>query len=537
MRSIDVKQLRKAGRAARFWVPMAAFFSVVGLALVACFAPPLESPKPNQGRVRQLTIPQNLKNKVDILFMLDNSNSMESMQTELKNRFTQFFKPFMDLADKNTFADLHIGVVSSDYGAGATGAPGCSPSGLSGGGDQGKLIAIGKKANANCQKPKGSNFIEYQFSSGTPVHNLPMNQGLVETFTCMASLGANGCGFEHQLESVYAALHNNITDNQGFLRDDALLVVVFLTNEDDASAPPDSDVFDKNKVAQYGYEDSYSRQTRFAVMCGDPAQFPPYQDSGGQLTNCQPAPNADGISGPGKQYDVARYREFFTLPRVQGGVKDSPLDVVLVGIDASEEPFTVILSNPGTPSGQPYVTCNQLNEASNPPCVPVLQHSCVNPRNPNFFGDPAVRLNNVIKSVKQNFVTSICEDDYTPALDTAAKLIVSTLGFGCIRDAFPKDPQNKLIIQCNVQDVTLEADGSETKTVIPACDNPASPTVIPCWVIEPKEACGSLETDVTKRISPDGVGFSVRRGETNGIPNQAPPHTSALVECATTAGQ
>ena len=154
--------------AARFWVPLAAFFAVVGLALVACFAPPLESPKPVQGRVRTLTIPQNLKDKVDILFMLDNSNSMDAMQLELRNRFGQFFKPFQDLAEKGVYADLHIGVVSSDYGAGNTGAPGCTPSGLSGGGDQGKLIGLGKKAGAQCQKPKGSNFIEYRFGN-TPV--------------------------------------------------------------------------------------------------------------------------------------------------------------------------------------------------------------------------------------------------------------------------------------------------------------------------------------------------------------------------------
>ena len=513
-------------RNARFWVPVAAFFSVIGLALVACLAPPLESPKPVQGRVRTLNIPQNLKNKVDILFMLDNSNSMDSMQSELRNRFGQFFKPFQDLADKGTYADLHIGLVTSDYGAGATGAPGCTPSGLSGGGDQGKLIGIGKKAMASCQKPKGSNFIEYQFNAMGPVSNLPLNQNLLETFTCMASIGAQGCGFEHQLESVYAALHNNIIENQGFLRDEAILVVVFLTNEDDASAPPDTDVFDKNQVAKYGYEDSYSRQTRFAIMCGNPAVFPPYNDSNGALADCQAAPNPDGISGPGKQYDIQRYKDFFSLPRVQGGVKDSPLDVVLVGIDAPETPVQVILSNPGTPAGQPYIPCGALNESSNPPCVPVLQHSCVNPQNMNFFGDPSVRLNAVIRSVKQFAITSICENDYTPALTEAAALIVSTLGFGCIRDAFPRDMNNNLVTECNVKDVTLNPDGTESRTPVAKCDD--SKSNVPCWVIEQKTECAPP-------VSPDGVGFTIYRGETNGVPNQAPPHTSALVECATTA--
>src|SRR5204863_1090260 len=189
-------------------------------------------------------IPQNLKNKVDILFLIDNSNSMDAMQLELQNRFPQFFQPFIDVASKPmnaTLADLHIGVITSDYGAGATGAPGCAPSP---GGQQGRLQARGAKAATNCKTPVGANFIQYVFDQGGNAgpNNLPLGQNLVETFTCMASVGASGCGFEHTLEAVYAALHNNLPENVGFLRDEARLVVVFLTNEDDGSAPPDSDI-------------------------------------------------------------------------------------------------------------------------------------------------------------------------------------------------------------------------------------------------------------------------------------------------------
>src|SRR6185503_8489077 len=92
---------------------------------------------------------------------------------------------------------------------------------------------------------------------------------------------------------------------------------------------------------------SYSRQTRFGVMCGNPAVFPPYGSSNGPLSDCQSAPNPDG-SGPGKLYDVQRYKDFFALPRVQGGVKDSPLDVVLVGIDAFDTPVEVALIDAAT---------------------------------------------------------------------------------------------------------------------------------------------------------------------------------------------
>ncbi len=283
------------------------------------------------------------------------------MIEELKTRFSQFFKIFQDLADRGTFVDLHVGVVTSDYGAGATGAPGCQ---RSPGGDRGRLQPIGVAAAPACMPPIGANYVAYDFANGGAGNNLPSGQDLVTTFTCMASVGDHGCGFEHTLEAAYAALHNNLPENAGFLRDDALLTVVFLTNEDDASAPPDTDLYDKT-LPQYGYLDSY-RATRFGVLCGDgPGGLPPYGDSGGQLPGCRAAPDP-----PGKLYDVQRYIDFFNLPALKGGVKANPIDVVLVAIDAPSAPFEVVLSNPGTPGGDPYPPCGPLDENSNPPCVP-----------------------------------------------------------------------------------------------------------------------------------------------------------------------
>jgi hypothetical protein len=476
----------------------------------------------------ELSFPQSTRNKIDVLFMIDNSPGMDAMQADLKSKFAGFVKAFQDLADQGTYLDLHIGVVTSDYGAGATGAPGCTPSSLVGGGDQGKLQALGKKADPSCVKPKKANYIEYAFGPMGPISsNLPDNTDLLTEFGCMASVGSSGCGFEHQLESVYAALHGNIPENRGFLRDDALLEVIFFTNEDDASAPPDSDIFDKNKVAQYGFEDSYSRQTRFAVQCGDPRAFPPYADSGGPLPGCVPAPNLDGVSGPGKQYGVNRYIWFFNSVRAQGGAKDSPLDVVLIAIDAPEDPFQVLLSNPATPAGQPYRSCGLLDEASNPPCVPVLQHSCVNPTKPSLFGDPAVRLNTVVRSVLQHQVQSICDDDYSLAVKFAT-WGPDTIGVGCIPKALPRDAMGNLKLDCVVEDVIQNADGTITRNELRQCDATASN--IPCWTIDPNDRCAGAGG--LPGISPDGVGLTIHRGQTGGLDNPAPPHTTTHLDCA-----
>src|SRR5206468_1785318 len=62
-------------------------------------------------------------------------------------------------------------------------------------------------------------------------------------FRCTAGLYLDGCGLEQQLEAVYRALvyhdasdrADNADPNAGFLRDDALLAIVLLTDEEDGS--------------------------------------------------------------------------------------------------------------------------------------------------------------------------------------------------------------------------------------------------------------------------------------------------------------
>src|SRR5262249_41877746 len=148
------------------------------------------------------------------------------------------------------------------------------------------------------------------------------------------------------------------------------------------------------------------RSTRFGIVCGDPPTLPPYDSSHGPLTNCHPAPNP-----PGKEFDVQRYIDRFTLPSARGGLKRDPADVALFAIDAPSSPVEVVLSNPGTP-GNSSSQCAPLNEMSNPPCVPELRLICTDA---NFGGGsaaPAVRLNAVVESATNHARFDVCADDY-----------------------------------------------------------------------------------------------------------------------------
>ena len=71
---------------------------------------------------------------------------------------------------------------------------------------------------------------------------------LENVFTCIAALGETGCGFEHQFAAVPRALGADgrpaPAENQGFLRPDAYLAIVLVTNEDDCSASPGVPLYD-----------------------------------------------------------------------------------------------------------------------------------------------------------------------------------------------------------------------------------------------------------------------------------------------------
>lgn len=497
-------------------------------AATACLNPPVEAPTTTVVQQTPVRVPQNANNAVDVLFMVDNSLSMDAMQAELKSKFGDFLQVFQDLAKNGTAADLHIGVVTSDYGAGATGAGSCAPYGNNGQG--GLLVPKGATADANCQPPTNNlPYISYVYagdSSGNGSGNLPAGQDLQTTFTCMASVGSNGCGFEAQLESAYQGLKNT-NQNAGFLRDSALLAVVFVTNEDDGSAGPKGAMYDQSNTSTYGDFDTY-RQTRFGVFCNNaPIPYGDGMDMA-NLQNCAAAPNSN--DDPGLLIDISKYQNAFKLPLAQGGIKTFPTDVLLFAIDGPVSPFSTILANPqsglgtttglnGQPTTPNYSTCGPtLNSTT---CQMRLQHSCQNQAQPAFFADPAVRIQAVVQSVMFNQTSSICGEDltqppdFTKALTDLGMLISSQISPGCI-PAKLEDASNP---QCIVDDVTEMSDGTEKIVPIPACAT-APANTFPCWKVEQKKACATL--------SPDGVGISIDR---NGM--DAPPNTNASVECST----
>jgi hypothetical protein len=393
------------------------------------------------------------RDKVDILFMIDNSVSMGPKQAALNANFPELVTRIQTLATSGAPASFHIGVVDSDLGAGpSTSIPGCQPDGHGG-----KLHTAADPTAQNLpaacaafQLDPMESFINYD--SGTGVSNVT-GVDLGTAFTCLSAVGERGCGFEHQLESVYRAL-TDPTINTGFLRTDALLVVVWLTDEDDCSAPADSPLFDPSSagIAQYGVLQSF-RCTQFGITCDGK----PLTGAALSSNNCAP------VTG-GPLFDVKRYADLFTAPRAAGGLKDGSSDVLLVSLAAPPSPVIVETTQPC--SGQP----------SAPSCAE-LAHSCVAAGSPAFFGDPAVRIHAVMASTVNGIEAPICVTDYTSTLDVMADVMGARMRTGCLPGAVVDRGDPGCVVTIN---------GADT----PRC----STGRLPCWDLTDDMGCPARPT-------------------------------------------
>jgi len=254
-------------------------------ALWACNSRKLANPSGAPSQIVQAKVLQSQNRKLDLLFMVDDSQSMMPLQAKMAARLPDFMAVLKTLP--GGLPDLHVAIISSSLGAGAYGdVPGC---GLGApGNDNGDF-----QVKSGCGLNGGDTFIKAS-QDGT-ANNFT---GQIETvFSCLALLGQGGCGFEHQFESTRQAIIHavqNVAPNAGFWRDDAFLGIIMLTNEDDCSVPADSQLFNTsvssvNDQPPLGGLWSY-RCNEFGHKCDQPL---PHTAAGlpMTLTNCMSEEN------------------------------------------------------------------------------------------------------------------------------------------------------------------------------------------------------------------------------------------------------
>lgn len=275
-----------------------------GFLLPSCLEREPVPAQPKTSNVLVRPIASRAVDKVDLLFVIDNSRSMTDKQKILKDavplmverltvpdcverdaegvvigrsRATRPSSPFAQPSCEGNrvleFApvrDLHVGVITSSLGDRGTGA--CE-------GDCGndKAHLLARTAREGVPDPHGTGFLVYRPLAPDEAKGLPV-EGDFDRFQAdlarqIELVGEDGCGFESPLEAAYRFLvdpnppaqvlvdaatkatvsegvdQELLTQRSAFLRPDSLLSVVILTDENDCSISSGEAHFTSSKTS------------------------------------------------------------------------------------------------------------------------------------------------------------------------------------------------------------------------------------------------------------------------------------------------
>ncbi len=451
------------------------------IALSACTSHPLATPTPAPEAQIDLNYDLNPLRQLDLLFVIDNSGSMAEEQTNLRNNFPDFMRALESI--KGGLPDTRIAVVSSNMGAGPTAVGGECPV-L---GDDGAFQA---KAGCGLDTSKPGKYL-WVDDKGTK----NFTGQLTDVFSCMAQLGTTGCGFEHQLQSMRVALAssdpmaNGAVGNRGFLRKDAFLGIVILSDEDDCSGEPDATFYKDVVQGQSGS----LRCTLLGHVC-DGKPVPASKDFKTTLGACTP-------------YERQAYERTSRLINVEEfvsyvkGLKEGRDDKIIVSsiIGWNDDPQTTYSLHERTLNGGG----TELELA--PVCSLAKTGSAA----------PGLRLSQFTRSFRNNTVHTICQADLAQAMKEIGEKMALVIDKTCLDATLVDTDLDTPGVQpdCQVRDRLSDGKGGYTDQVIPRC---TAGGATPCWELTPDTTCNGYRTVVRR-------------------PNDAPPAIDSrqIVQCLT----
>jgi hypothetical protein len=450
-------------------------------ALWACTSRTLETPTITPTATLTTNFTQKVNNEIDILFMIDNSSSMSEMQTKILAQLPLFMNVLTGLMNPPS---LHVAVVSSDMGApgDATGSIGCTPNG-----DSGQFQSMPQGTCTASTLTAGDTFLETDPTSGT----MNFTDPIATVFQCIGALGDKGCGFEHQLASIDRALGGDGSGapgtNANFLRPEAYLGIVILTNEDDCSAPPNTQLYSLNvggsnqqNIANALGPVANYRCNQFGHLCKDPSGNviePPLNVPGNamgsaaaptlDMTDCT-SNDTNGLLTPVSQF----------ISDIRSLKADPDNQILVAAISAPAAPYTVAwvpeMGGQNTQAGELW---------------PQVEHSCgasgtddVNPESTmsptdGSFGDPGVRIAQFVSAFPNFVLASICDTSYASSMQAIATKLGQLITPPCITGKVQTDPAGNP--ECSVIEHLTDGAGVKHDSAIQNCaENGTTP---PCW--------------------------------------------------------
>lgn len=402
-------------------------------------------------------------NAIDLLFVIDNSGGTEQRQVNLIQAFPKLLRSLEHPA-YGGLPDLHIGVVTTDLGAGNYSLSSCRVAG----GDLGRLQT--EPRVAGCSPPSGAWIAHRDGKVNVPCSDGGAKDCIADAFRCIAYVGMQGCGFQMPLESARRALDPKLNINSGFLRPEATLVLVFVGDEDDCSAR-NPQLFDPSQQATtdpLGPLTTF-RCFEFGVQCD-------INDRNvvGPRKNCKPA--FDWL------YKVEDYVKFFR------GLKQHKSRVLVS-----------LIAGPPTPV-----------EVGKDGKNPTLRPSC---EGTSGYALPAIRLDAVRAAFDGTFTSACDPAGYARALAQVGERIHTGGPAGCLA-RLPVTRTGSLAcdaslvgcegasclgdVDCSAESARFAVTAVEERVGLPRCpaglfsdpEQHDCGSACPCWRIVPDTTCG-----------------------------------------------
>lgn len=405
--------------------------------------------------------------KVDLLFMVDNSHSMDGEQRSLRDQLPKVVNVLTSgtrpgSAKRSTpVRDLHVGVVSSDMGVPGVNFGKCRADG----GDDGKLQNTPRGPGCDASYPS---FLSY--NGNERAGTLTDANKFANDVGCIATLGTEGCGFEQQLEaplkalwpSVYMDRAGNVVmpnpyrflatkpenalgrgdidpmlgGNRGFLRNDpvkglSLIAIVVVTDEEDCSVRSADHLWPTELLPA---DSPYKSEVDINLRC---------------------------FNHPDLSYSLDRYyngfralrpgnEELVVFAAIVGVPEDTVNKQALAGVDFKDDKsrdafYDRILADPRMQQVVDPATMPGMGKGN-------LRPSCAYPvPTPEGISTayPPVRIVQLAKRFGENgIVQSICQEDFGPAMDAILNVITGKIDEVC----FPRPlvRQRDGTVSCNV---------------------------------------------------------------------------------------
>jgi hypothetical protein len=429
------------------YVRLAGALLSLPLALWACTSHTLEQPDPFPETQTSDFYSVTPIRDVDLLFVIDNSGSTANKQAN----FTQNFPAFINALQMipGGLPNIRVGVVTSDYGAGGLSAQGNACMGF---GDN-AAFKITDLAGNNCGLQPNA----YWITKDGAMDNLVGGRTLQQVFSCMATRGTMGCGLEHQLQAANMALNARVDRNpmnMGFLRPDAFLAVILLTDEEDSSGGDDSGPFFMGP-APAGFADN-ARNVPVGHLCNDVP--PPAMAFDVPLANCRANPNPPAGT-------------LIPVSQVIDGIK---------GLKPGHEEKIVVAAIAGwpLPGTEPMARyrLTSMQQTVN------LAQVCTG----GGGGTPGLRIKAFLDAFQYNTLQSICETNYTGALTKIGNLVGQAVGNPCISAPLVDIDLAKADLQADC--VVEETIAGKPPVALPQCGTSAAR---PCWSLMRANNCAA----------------------------------------------